>query len=347
MFDGDPTRAFAVGLRLREEHDMDEIRIGVVGSGGMGRRRTEGFSATEGFRVVALAARNPETGPALAEAHGLDLETDWRSMVARTDLDAVVIATHNEIHGEIALAALDAGKHVFTEYPISRFASEADRLAEKARSSRCVLRTAHREPVSAAHQGLKGRIESMGPLMLSTFHRLTPGRGARPEVLFNLNLSGPPALFFVYHVYPMVDLFGPAAWVEGGAKYTGLRDDGGYDAFANTLTVGFSGGGIGQWIWAGGVEIEDAEESQRIVLEGGTLCRDAGGWRISTREATEDATFDAGAEQTLEQRFLQDIRDGDEAWRADTLTAVEAARIGIAAEQSVAENRRIMLADAT
>ena len=68
---------------------------------------------------------------------------------------------------------------------------------------------------------------------------MTPGRGARPEVLFNLQVSGHPMLFFIYHVYPFVDLFGPAAWVQAHAQYAGLdRGSGRYQSFVNTLTAG-------------------------------------------------------------------------------------------------------------
>jgi biliverdin reductase len=323
---------------------MDNIGLGIVGSGGMAGSRATSFGQTEGFRLTAVAARNPETGPALAEAHGLQLETDWRRLVVRDDVDAVVITTHNELHGAITLAALEAGKHVFAEYPVAQFDEELDRLATVTRTSHLVLRAAHREAVSAVQQTLRRRAAELGPLMLASFHRLTPGRGARPEVLFNLNLSGPPALFFVYHVHPMVDLFGPADWVEAGATYVDLREDGGYQRFANTVTVGFQEGGIGQWTWAGGIEVGKAEDWQRIVMSAGTLMREGGPWRLSTRES--EADLDTGGEETLtlEQQFLADIRGGGEGWRRDARTAIDAARIGVAAEQSVKECRRISLA---
>lgn len=68
-------------------------------------------------------------------------------------------------------------------------------------------------------------------------------------MLFNLNVSGPPSLFFVYHVYPLIDLFGPAVWVEGFAEYTGLTADGRYDRFVNRAVVGFAGGGTAAAGW--------------------------------------------------------------------------------------------------
>ena len=98
---------------------MERIRLGIVGSGGMATRRMTAFSRLAGCEMVALAARNPETGPPLAERYGLALLTDWRDLVAREDVDAVVICTHNESHGPMALAALEAGKHVLLEYPLA------------------------------------------------------------------------------------------------------------------------------------------------------------------------------------------------------------------------------------
>lgn len=81
----------------------------------------------------------------------------------------------------------------------------------------------------------------------------------------------------------MVDLFGPSLWVEGSALYEGVPADGRYERFVNTIAVVFRRGGIGVWTWAGGMEIQTAEESKRYVLAGGTLYSEAGGWECSTR----------------------------------------------------------------
>jgi hypothetical protein len=192
---------------------------------------------------------------------------------------------------------------------------------------------------------LRDTARDLGVLQAAFFQRLTPARGARPEVLFNLGLSGPPALFFVYHVYPLVDLFGPGEWVDCGAHYVGLSDDGGYDSFVNVMTVGFRGGGLAQWNWAGGVEIEDAEEQQRIVLAGGTLVRGERGWSVSTRAGEAPIPDAEGEEQTLESWFLEEIARGDGAWREDAICAIDAAEIGLAAEISANEGRRVALSE--
>ena len=195
----------------------ESIRVGIVGSGGMAGHRAATFSSLDGCELVALAARNSETGAELAGRHNLTFTADWQELVRREDVDAVAVCTNNDTHAAMASVALEAGKHVFLEYPLARHLEDAERLVKLAQGSDRVFRVAHNESYSAGHRGLKRAVCSMGPLLTALFVRLTPGRGARPEMLFNLEVSGPPALFFVYQIYPLVDLFGPAEWVEGYA----------------------------------------------------------------------------------------------------------------------------------
>lgn len=320
---------------------MKKIRLGFIGSGGMAAHRGRRFQQLEGCELIALLARNPETGQALAMDLGIPLMSDEDDLLRR--VDAVVVCTHNESHARLAIVALEAGKHVFTEYPAMRSFEEGERLMALMETSGCVLRVAHETAISATQKALRQQASSLGPLLLSTFVRLTPGRGRRPEMLFNLPVSGPPALFFVYHIYPVVDLFGPAAWVEGGAEYVGLTEGGRYDRFVNTVTVGFEKGGVGQWTWAGGVEIKEAEEYQRLVLTGGTLIRDGEGWSRSTPAGVEKLQLPPEGDDSLETLFIEESREGKTGWKGDARKALDAARIGLAAEVSMKEERRIHL----
>lgn len=318
---------------------MKRVRLGIIGSGGMASHRAERFGEIPEFQVVALLARNPETGPALAGKLGVRLATNLSDLLE--GVDAVAICTHNETHGRFACSALDAGKHVFTEYPVSRTFEEGDRLIRLAQTSGCVLRVAHEAAISGSQAALREATATAGSLLAATFVRLTPGRGRRPEILFNLPVSGPPALFFVYHTYPLVDLFGPAAWVEASAEYVGLTPEGRYDRFVNAVTLGFVRGGIGQWTWAGGIEVREAEEYQRIVMTGGTLVRSEGGWSLSTSRAVTRLSPDR--DRSLETTFRDDLTASGRPWLEEARKAWEACRIGLAAEQSAREGRRIAL----
>ncbi|MFQ6039785.1 MAG: Gfo/Idh/MocA family protein [Candidatus Poribacteria bacterium] len=322
---------------------MNKVKIGIVGSGGMGRNRTASFSQRQQCKLVALASRNVKTGSSLAKEYGIEFVPKWQEIIERADIDAVVICTHNESHGEIAVAALSTGKHVFMEYPLARYLSQGEQAVALAKEKGLVLRLTHRESLSPIHKALKDEVSKMGELITSIFVRLTPGRGARPEILFNLKVSGPPALFFIYHVYPAVDLFGKIAWVEGGTQYEGLNEEGIYDRFANTVNVGVVNGGLGQWTWAGGIEISEAEEYQRCVLTDGTLVRQGGNWIKSTSSGIEEIKPSNEPAKSLEDLFLDEVTQNKVSWQRDAETALEAIRLSLAAEQSAKENRRVSL----
>ena len=320
------------------------LRIGVAGSGGMAAHRLRAFAGLEGCRVTALAARNPATGGPLAREYGVPLHGDWRELVAGDEVDAVVVCTSNDSHGAISLAALEAGKPVFTEYPLARRLEEAESVVRTAREKNLVVRVAHGEAVSEEQQWLRRQVASLGPLQLAEFARSTPGRGARPEVLFNLQVSGPPMLFFIYHVYPLVDLFGPAAWVQAHAEYPGLEPGSGrYQSFVNTLTAGFRSGGTAVWTWAGGVEVEQAEQRRKLLLAGGSLAEAEEGWILSSRAGSKPVHPPAVETCSLESRFAAEVAGEPSAWEADLELAREALRISLLGEISAREGRRVPL----
>ena len=323
---------------------MTKLQIGIVGSGGAAASGAEQFSKIDATNIIVIASRNHHTGRQLARRCGAEFIPDWRDLVQRGDVDGVAIFTHNDSHGEIAIAALEADKHVFTEYPLARSIDQGETVIRLAKSKSRVLRVSHSEPVSNVHKAIKLRVRLLGDLSLASFWRLTPGRGARPEILLNLAVSGPPAHFFVYHIYPVVDLFGRAKWVDGAAVYEGLNAEGKYYRFVNSLTVGFSNGGICQWTWAGGVETAAPEQHCRYVLNGGTVLNDGDGWYCATSSGVEEIQLFEGSSVSIQEQWADEILDGNvETAIADTAIAFEAIRISLAAEQSMQEHRRIDL----
>ncbi len=323
---------------------MTEFQIGIVGSGGAATSGAAQFSKIDAANIVAVASRNDHTGEQLARRHGAKFIPDWRDLVRHGDVDGVAIFTHNDSHAEIAIAALEADKHVFVEYPLARSIDQGEAVIRLAKSKKRVLRVSHSEPVSNMHTAIKQRVRGLGGLLWAGFWRLTPGRGARPEILFNLPISGPPAHFFIYHVYPIVDLFGSARWVDSAAVYEGMNGEGQYNRFVNTVTVGFSSGGVGQWTWAGGVETNSPEQHCRYVLNGGTVLNDGNGWHCATSGGVEEIRPIEASSVSIQERWTHEILDGEsETAIADTTVAFDAIRISLAAEQSMREQKRIVL----
>jgi myo-inositol 2-dehydrogenase/D-chiro-inositol 1-dehydrogenase len=112
---------------------MKTLNIGLVGYGFMGRTHSNAFLQAPRYFdlpyqpvLKAVAARNEERVKKFAANWGYEsYETDWRKLIERKDIDVVDIASPNDTHREIAVAAAQAGKMVMCEKPLGRTADEA------------------------------------------------------------------------------------------------------------------------------------------------------------------------------------------------------------------------------
>src|SRR5215813_7745098 len=119
------------------------LNIGLVGYGFMGRTHSNAFLQAGRFFELAhrpvlkaVCARNPERLRAFAENWGYDsTETDWRRLVERKDIDLIDIASPNDTHAEIAIAAANAGKMVMCEKPLARDARESQMMTDAVEST--------------------------------------------------------------------------------------------------------------------------------------------------------------------------------------------------------------------
>ena len=93
------------------------VRLGVVGAGGFTRRfHLPNFLKIPGVEVVAVCNRSEASGQAVAREFNFStVLTDWHEVVSLPQVDAVVIGTWPYMHAPVAVAAMRAGKHVFTE----------------------------------------------------------------------------------------------------------------------------------------------------------------------------------------------------------------------------------------
>jgi predicted dehydrogenase len=112
----------------------------MVGHGFMGAAHSQGWRVAPRFfdlpahpEMALLVGRRAESVQAAADQWGwAETSTDWRSAVARDDIDVVDIVTPGQSHVEIALAALAAGKHVLCEKPLANTVAEAEAMADAA-----------------------------------------------------------------------------------------------------------------------------------------------------------------------------------------------------------------------
>ena len=117
-----------------------ELRVGMVGYAFMGAAHSVGWRTAHRVfdlplqtRMTAIAGRDASALAAAADRLGWEsVETDWRALVARPDIDVVDICTPGDSHAEIAISALDAGKHVLCEKPLANSVTEAQAMVSAA-----------------------------------------------------------------------------------------------------------------------------------------------------------------------------------------------------------------------
>ncbi len=119
--------------------DKKELRIGLVGTGFMGRTHSNGYKRIGDFfpdlqyrpLLKAVCARREDKVKAFAEQWGYEsYETDYKKLISRNDIDAVDICTPNDMHAEIAIAAINAGKMILCEKPLARNVDEAQKMVD-------------------------------------------------------------------------------------------------------------------------------------------------------------------------------------------------------------------------
>ena len=131
-------------MTLNDKYVMStkkELRIGLIGTGFMGRTHSNGYNRVPNFFpdlaytpvLKTVCSRNAEKVQAFADQWGYEsIETDWKAVIARDDIDAVDICTPNDTHAEIAIAAAEAGKMILCEKPIARNMEEGQRMVDAA-----------------------------------------------------------------------------------------------------------------------------------------------------------------------------------------------------------------------
>ncbi|TPJ34715.1 Gfo/Idh/MocA family oxidoreductase [Mesorhizobium sp. B2-5-4] len=121
-------------------NEKPKLRVGLIGTGFMGKTHSFGFAAAERvfdlpfeLELHTIADRTEELAGAAARTLGFKNATgDWRRLVGDPDIDLVDITAPNAFHREMALAAIAAGKHVYCEKPLAPRAAEAAEMANAA-----------------------------------------------------------------------------------------------------------------------------------------------------------------------------------------------------------------------
>ncbi len=117
-----------------------QLRVAMIGYGFMGATHSQGWRVAPRFFdlpaepvMQVVVGRNEDAVGAAARKWGwAEHATDWREVIARDDIDVVDVVTSGDSHAEIAIAALEAGKHVLCEKPLANTVAEAEAMVAAA-----------------------------------------------------------------------------------------------------------------------------------------------------------------------------------------------------------------------
>jgi len=149
------------------------LRFGLIGYGLFGRHHARAIVQAPGATLAAIACRSAETASAARKDYpDVAVVLDYRELLARQDIDAVDIVVPNDLHAEIAVAALEAGKDVLLEKPLAPTLAACDRLIETARRTGRVLSVGHELRLSEQWGAIKQIVDAgdLGDLRCVSFN---------------------------------------------------------------------------------------------------------------------------------------------------------------------------------
>jgi len=155
---------------------MSRVGIAVVGVGAWGANHVRIFHSLGVLK--AIVDSNPQRLKEMCHRYLVDGFTDFESILKRSDIDAVVIATPAVTHTSLTFLALEAGKDVLVEKPMALSVAEGEKLVQKAKEMNRILMVGHVLEYHPAVQRLKQLVENgnLGRIQYIYSHRLNLGR---------------------------------------------------------------------------------------------------------------------------------------------------------------------------
>ena len=139
----------------------DRLKVGIVGVGGIARTHIPGWNASEDAEIVAASDVDEAVLVKWGQQHGIKkLETDPQGLFSDPEIDIIDVCTPNNYHSPLAIAALEAGKHVICEKPLAPTpALIRDMIAARDRSGK-MLMTAQHFRFKGSSKAMKAEINS-------------------------------------------------------------------------------------------------------------------------------------------------------------------------------------------
>ena len=162
---------------------MNKVKVGIVGVGHLGSLHAKLYKEIPDADIVGIFDVDSEKLNNVAKNLNLDVYTSLESLIE--NIDAIDIVTPTSFHYHIAMKALEAGKHVFLEKPITETVEQAEKLVAKAKEKNCLIQVGHIERFNPAIYSLP--FQMIQPRFIEA-HRLAPFKPRGLDVAVILDL---------------------------------------------------------------------------------------------------------------------------------------------------------------
>jgi predicted dehydrogenase len=197
---------------------MTDLNIAVIGSGYISSRYLQNAPLFKGMKITAVADILPEAARAQGVRFGAEA-LSVEEVLRRDDIDAVINLTVPNAHFEVSFAALTAGKHVFSEKPLTVSVDQARKLVAEAEARNLALAVAPDTFLGPGARASRGLIEdgTVGRIVAGTAAFMSRGMEHwHPNPTFFFKAGGGPVLDMgPYYITTLVSLLGPVRRVVG------------------------------------------------------------------------------------------------------------------------------------
>jgi biliverdin reductase len=248
------------------------IRVGLVGTGYAAKLRAETINQDDRAQLIGVAGNTPDKTKEFGHVHQTQTFDAWQELISQ-DIDIVMIASVNSQHGAIARAALERGKHVVVEYPLSINAQEGAELIALAKSQNRLLHVEHIELLGGVHQALIQSLPKIGTPFYARYATVMPQHPASQKWTYNPILFGFPLVGALSRLHRLTHAFGTVETVSCQNRYWNAQPNH-YSACMCKAQLRFTSGLIADVIYGKGETLWTAERKLEVQGDCGALVFD-------------------------------------------------------------------------
>lgn len=198
---------------------LSPIRVGIVGTGYAAKRRAETFLEDERSQLCLVTGHTAENVKNFCQSYQVAACETYEALVTDANIDLVVICTVNRDHGKIAKLALESGKHVLIEYPLSLDIHEASSLLNLAKKQAKLLHIEHIEILGGMHQAIRQFLPQLGTVFYGRYITIDAKNPAPRRWTYHHQLFGFPLSAALPRIHRFTNLFGNVKTVTCHDRY--------------------------------------------------------------------------------------------------------------------------------